>query len=75
MYIGDSFGDILCYIPKALAGAVHNADRGRVPVFIYAGAAPFSQEGEIKGSKNEYIMWYQGKFNGQIKSILLMTVN
>ena len=52
---------LILSVPKALAGAVHNSDRGRVPVFIYAGAAPFSQEGELKGSKNEYIMWYQGR--------------
>ncbi|THH04613.1 hypothetical protein EW145_g5391 [Phellinidium pouzarii] len=45
---------------QALAGAVHNVDRGRVPVFIYAGASPFTAEGELKGSRNEWIMWLQG---------------
>jgi hypothetical protein len=39
----------------SLVGAVHNADRGRVPVLIYAGASPFSSEGKPKGSRNEYI--------------------
>jgi len=44
---------------QSLAGAVHNAARGRVPVFIFAGMSPFTQEGELKGSRNEYIHWLQ----------------
>lgn len=44
---------------QALAGAVHNAAKGRVPVLIYAGASPFTQEGELKGSRNEFIQWIQ----------------
>ncbi|KAI5121475.1 hypothetical protein M0805_003931 [Coniferiporia weirii] len=44
---------------QGLAGAVHNVDRCRVPVLIYAGASPFSTEGEVKGSRNEWIMWLQ----------------
>ncbi|KAE9400052.1 thiamineeeeeeeeeeeeeeeeeeeeeeeeeeeeeeeeeeeeeeeeeeeeeeeeeeee diphosphate-binding protein [Gymnopus androsaceus JB14] len=44
---------------QALAGAIHNADRGRVPVLIYAGASPFSSRNEIKGGRNEWIMWLQ----------------
>ncbi len=44
---------------QALAGAVHNAARGRVPVFIFAGMSPSTQEGELKGSRNEYIHWLQ----------------
>ncbi|KAL7279594.1 hypothetical protein ACG7TL_005999 [Trametes sanguinea] len=43
----------------ALAGAVHNADRGQAPVLIFAGSAPFTANGEIRGSKNEFIMWLQ----------------
>jgi len=46
---------------QALAGAINNVDRCRTPVLIYAGASPFSQDGELKGSRNEYIMWYQGE--------------
>jgi 2-succinyl-5-enolpyruvyl-6-hydroxy-3-cyclohexene-1-carboxylate synthase len=46
---------------QALAGAVHNVDRGGVPVLIYAGASPFTLEGELKGSRNEWIMWVQGE--------------
>ena len=45
---------------QSLAGAVHNCARGRVPVLIYAGAAPFSTEGELRGSRNEFIFWLQG---------------
>jgi acetolactate synthase-1/2/3 large subunit len=44
---------------QALAGAVHNASKGRVPVVILAGASPFTQEGELRGSRNEFIQWIQ----------------
>ncbi|MES1202686.1 MAG: thiamine pyrophosphate-binding protein, partial [Pseudomonadota bacterium] len=44
---------------QALAGAVHNAAKGRIPVFIFAGASPLTQEGELKGSRNEFIHWIQ----------------
>ena len=38
-----------------LGGAIHNAAKGRVPVFIFAGASPYTQEGELFGSRNEFI--------------------
>ncbi|KAJ7759144.1 thiamine pyrophosphate enzyme, N-terminal TPP binding domain-containing protein [Mycena metata] len=44
---------------QAMAGAIHNVDRGRVPVLIYAGASPFSSLGEMNGSRNEWIMSIQ----------------
>ncbi len=44
---------------QALGGAVHNAARGRIPVFIYAGLSPSTQEGELTGSRNEFIHWLQ----------------
>jgi acetolactate synthase-1/2/3 large subunit len=44
---------------QALGGAVHNALRGRIPVLIFAGATPYTQEGELKGSRNEWIQWIQ----------------
>ena len=44
---------------QALAGAVHNAARGRVPMLVFAGASPFTQEGELRGSRNEFIQWIQ----------------
>jgi acetolactate synthase-1/2/3 large subunit len=44
---------------QALGGAVHNAAKGRVPVFILAGLSPATQEGEMRGSRNEFIQWIQ----------------
>src|SRR5215467_5424400 len=48
---------------QALAGAVHNAARCRIPVLIFAGASPFTQEGELPGSRNEHIHWIQDVFD------------
>jgi acetolactate synthase-1/2/3 large subunit len=42
-----------------LGGAVNTAFRGRVPVLIFAGGAPFTLEGELPGSRNEFIHWVQ----------------
>jgi acetolactate synthase-1/2/3 large subunit len=44
---------------QALAGAVHNAARGRVPMLVFAGMSPFTQNGELTGSRNEFIQWIQ----------------
>jgi acetolactate synthase-1/2/3 large subunit len=44
---------------QALAGAIHNVSRCRVPVLILAGASPVTQEGELKGGRNEFIHWLQ----------------
>jgi len=44
---------------QSLAGAMHNAAKGRVPVFIFAGLPPFTQDGEMLGSRNEFIQWIQ----------------
>lgn len=44
---------------QALAGAMHNVARNRAPVLIFAGMTPFSQEGELTGSRNEFIQWLQ----------------
>jgi acetolactate synthase I/II/III large subunit len=46
-----------------LGGAIHNAAKGRVPVLIFAGASPFTQEGETLGSRNEFIHWIQDVFD------------
>jgi acetolactate synthase I/II/III large subunit len=48
---------------QALAGALHNAAKGRIPVLIFAGASPFTQEGEMRGSRNEFIQWIQDVFD------------
>jgi acetolactate synthase-1/2/3 large subunit len=42
-----------------LGGMVHNAAKGRVPVLIFAGASPYTQYGELPGSRNEFIQWIQ----------------
>ncbi len=44
---------------QALGGAIHNAAKARVPAFIFAGASPFTQGGELPGSRNEFIQWIQ----------------
>ncbi|BGP11584.1 hypothetical protein JCM10049v2_007494 [Rhodotorula toruloides] len=44
---------------QALAGAVHNVSTCRTPVLIYAGASPYTQDGELAGSRNEFIHWLQ----------------
>ncbi len=44
---------------QALAGAVHNAAKARIPVLIFAGSSPFTQDGEMLGSRNEFIQWIQ----------------
>lgn len=44
---------------QGLAAAVHNASMGRVPVLIFAGLSPFSIEGEMRGSRTEFIHWVQ----------------
>ena len=48
---------------QALAGAVHNAAKGRVPVLIFAGTSPVTLEGEARGSRNEFIHWVQDVFD------------
>ena len=48
---------------QSLAGAIHNAAKGRVPVFIFAGTSPATQEGEARGSRNEFIQWIQDVFD------------
>jgi acetolactate synthase-1/2/3 large subunit len=44
---------------QALAGGIHNVAKCRTPVLIFAGASPFTQEGELPGSRNEFIHWLQ----------------
>ncbi len=48
---------------QALAGAIHNAAKARVPVLIFAGSSPATQEGELRGSRNEFIHWIQDAFD------------
>ncbi|EFY87334.1 thiamine pyrophosphate enzyme [Metarhizium acridum CQMa 102] len=44
---------------QALGQGVHNASVGRVPVFIFAGMCPYTESGELAGSRTEYMHWLQ----------------
>jgi acetolactate synthase-1/2/3 large subunit len=44
---------------QSLAGAVHNAAKGRAAILVFAGASPFTQNGELAGGRNEFIQWIQ----------------
>jgi thiamine pyrophosphate-dependent acetolactate synthase large subunit-like protein len=44
---------------QALGCAVHNASVGRSPVLIFAGVSPITLEGEMRGSRTEFIHWLQ----------------
>ncbi|HLH44987.1 MAG TPA: thiamine pyrophosphate-requiring protein [Bryobacteraceae bacterium] len=48
---------------QSLAGAIHNAARCRIPVLIFAGASPYTQEDELRGARNEFIHWLQDVFD------------
>jgi len=42
-----------------IGGMVNNAMRGRAPVLVFAGTVPFTQDGELPGSRTEFIQWIQ----------------
>lgn len=44
---------------QGLGAAVHNASCGRAPVLIFAGLSPFTQDGEMRGSRTEFIHYIQ----------------
>ncbi|KAH8198152.1 hypothetical protein TruAng_007685 [Truncatella angustata] len=44
---------------QGLGAAVHNASAGRAPILVFAGLSPFTIEGEMRGSRTEYIHWIQ----------------
>lgn len=44
---------------QGLGAAVHNSSTGRAPVFLFAGLSPFTIEGELRGSRTEFIHWIQ----------------
>ncbi|WAO91411.1 Pyruvate decarboxylase [Fusarium falciforme] len=43
----------------AMGQSIHNASIGRVPVLMFAGLSPITQEGELLGSRTEFIHWIQ----------------
>ncbi|KAK6958377.1 hypothetical protein Daesc_001176 [Daldinia eschscholtzii] len=44
---------------QALGQGIHNASVGRAPVFIFAGLCPYTESGELPGSRTEYMHWLQ----------------
>ena len=48
---------------QQLGGAIHNCAKARTPVLILAGLSPATQEGEARGSRNEFIHWLQDVFD------------
>lgn len=44
---------------QALGQGLHNASVGRAPVFIFAGMCPYTEAGEMTGSRTEYMHWLQ----------------
>jgi len=44
---------------QGLGAAVHNSSAGRAPVLLFAGLSPFTQDGEMRGSRTEFIHWIQ----------------
>lgn len=44
---------------QMLGCAMHNASVARCPVLVFAGLSPFTLEGEMRGSRTEYIHWLQ----------------
>ncbi|KAF2664170.1 acetolactate synthase [Microthyrium microscopicum] len=65
---------------QGLGAAMHNASCGRAPVLVFAGLSPFTIEGEMRGSRTEFIHWIQDvpdqkqivaqycRYTGEIKS-------
>ncbi|KAL6709795.1 hypothetical protein ACN47E_000580 [Coniothyrium glycines] len=43
----------------AMGQSIHNASMGRVPVLMFAGLTPITAEGEMPGSRTEFIHWIQ----------------
>jgi len=46
-----------------LGGAVHNAFRARVPVFVFAGETPYTMGGELPGSRNSHVNYLQNVYD------------
>ncbi|KAH8703031.1 thiamine pyrophosphate enzyme [Talaromyces proteolyticus] len=44
---------------QMLGCAMHNASVARCPVIVFAGLSPFTLEGEMPGSRTEFIHWLQ----------------
>lgn len=40
---------------SGMGAAIHNASTGRAPVLIFAGLSPYTIEGEMTGSRTEFM--------------------
>ena len=57
---------VLVHVDSGTANAamsMHNLFRGRLPVFLMAGKAPFSSHGELPGSRDNYVHYIQDPFD------------
>jgi thiamine pyrophosphate-dependent acetolactate synthase large subunit-like protein len=54
---------------SGLGAAIHNAATGRVPVLIFAGLSPFTMEGEMRGSRTEYMYAFKNSLRFAGKAI------
>lgn len=52
---------------------MHNVDRCRTPVLIYAGASPFTFDGELKGTRFDFAMTLQGTLSELLSVSLNLT--
>lgn len=48
-----------------LGGALHNAQRNRVPAVIFAGRSPYTTTGEVPGHRDSPIHWQQEQLDQQ----------
>lgn len=46
-----------------LGASVHNASRCRVPIVLLAGRSPITSEGELPGTRNLYVHYYQDVYD------------
>ncbi len=57
---------VMVHVDSGTANAamsLHNLSRGRLPVFLMAGKAPFSSHGELPGSRDNYVHFIQDPFD------------
>ena len=54
----------------AMGQSIHNASVGRVPVLCFAGMSPFTQDGELLGSRTEYYHSKQIQYEHQLTQLV-----
>ncbi len=57
---------VMVHVDSGTANAamsMHNLFRGRLPVFLMAGKAPFTSHGELPGSRDNYVHYIQDPFD------------